>query len=79
MGHGMPGGMAMDLNDVEYDAYLANDRTLADPEVVRVERGGRARLRVINGATSTAFHLDLGRLTGQVIAADGNPVHPVEG
>ncbi|MBP2303872.1 multicopper oxidase domain-containing protein [Azospirillum melinis] len=77
-GHGMS-GMAMDLNDVEYDAYLANDRTLADPELVRVERGGRVRLRIINGATSTAFHLDLGRLTGQVIAADGNPVQPVAG
>ena len=76
---GMSGGMAMDLNDVEYDAYLANDRTLADPEVVRVERGGRVRLRIINGATSTAFHLDLGRLSGQVIAADGNPVRPVSG
>lgn len=76
---GIAGGMAMDMNDVEYDAYLANDRTLADPEVVRVERGGRVRLRIINGATSTAFHLDLGRLTGQVIAADGNPVQPVAG
>ncbi|SMF72808.1 Multicopper oxidase [Azospirillum oryzae] len=76
---GMSGGMAMDLNDIDYDAYLANDRTLADPQVVRVERGGRVRLRVINGATSTAFHLDLGRLTGQVIAADGNPVQPVAG
>lgn len=76
---GMSGGMAMDLNDIDYDAYLANDRNLADPQVVRVERGGRVRLRVINGATSTAFHLDLGRLTGQVIAADGNPVQPVSG
>ncbi|KAA0597291.1 FtsP/CotA-like multicopper oxidase with cupredoxin domain [Azospirillum lipoferum] len=77
--HDMSGGMAMDLNDVDYDAYLANDRTLADPEVLRVERGGRVRLRVINGATSTAFHLDLGRMSGQVIAADGNPVQPVTG
>ncbi|TWA66571.1 FtsP/CotA-like multicopper oxidase with cupredoxin domain [Azospirillum brasilense] len=76
------GGMtmaAMDLNDVEYDAYLANDRTLDDPEVVRVERGGRVRLRLINGATSTAFHIDLGALDGTVVAADGNPVQPVTG
>ncbi|GAA4247761.1 multicopper oxidase domain-containing protein [Azospirillum formosense] len=76
------GGMtmaAMDLNDVEYDAYLANDRTLDDPEVVRVERGGRVRLRLINGATSTAFHIDLGALDGTVVAADGNPVEPVSG
>lgn len=75
-GHSMPG---MDMNDVEYDAYLANDRTLDDPEVLRVERGGRVRLRLINGATSTAFHIDLGALTGQVIAVDGSPVQPVTG
>src|SRR4029077_14211737 len=28
---------APDLNDVKYDAFLANDRTLADPEVIQVE------------------------------------------
>ena len=48
-----PGGM--DLNDIDYDAYLANDRTLDDPEVVRVENRGRVRLRIINGATATAY------------------------
>ncbi|WP_246206064.1 multicopper oxidase family protein [Propylenella binzhouense] len=68
-----------DLNDVEYDAYLANDRTLDDPEVVTVERGGRVRLRIINGATTSAFQIDLGTLQGTVIAADGNPVRPVKG
>jgi FtsP/CotA-like multicopper oxidase with cupredoxin domain len=73
------GGVPMDLNDIEYDAYLANDRTLDDPQVVRVERGGRVRLRLINGATSTAFHIDLGRLEGTVVAADGNQVAPVTG
>jgi FtsP/CotA-like multicopper oxidase with cupredoxin domain len=71
------GGMHMDLNDVNYDAFLANDRTLADPEVVRVERGGRLRLRVINGASSSQFWIDLGELAGHVVAADGQPVHPV--
>ena len=30
-GNGMAMPMAMDLNDVEYDAFLANDRTLDDP------------------------------------------------
>jgi FtsP/CotA-like multicopper oxidase with cupredoxin domain len=71
------GPMAMDLNDIEYDAYLANDRTLDDPEVVEVERGGRVRLRVINGATATAFTIDLGRLEGELIAVDGRDVVPV--
>ena len=62
---------AIDLNDIEYDAYLANDRTLDDPEVVSVENGGRIRLRIINGATATAFTVDTGALTGQLIAVDG--------
>src|SRR5262245_24410602 len=40
-----------DLNDVRYDAFLANDRTLADPEVITVEPDGRVLLRVINGSS----------------------------
>lgn len=85
MNHGMmnmaagSGAMAMDLNDIEYDAYLANDRTLDDPEVIQVERGGKVRLRIINGATATAFTIDLGDIEGQLIAVDGQPVEPVFG
>ena len=74
----MPGRAAMDLNDFDYDAYLANDRTLADPLVVRTERSGRVRLRLINGATSTAFWVELGALQATVLAVDGNPVAPLE-
>jgi FtsP/CotA-like multicopper oxidase with cupredoxin domain len=70
-------GMAMDLNDIDYDAFLANDRTLADPEVIRTEPGGRVRLRLINGASATQFWIDLGPLTGTVVAVDGHPVRPV--
>ena len=73
------GGMEMDLNDIEFDAYLANDRTLADPEVVGVEPGGRVRLRIINAAASTNFFLDLGERVGELIAVDGLPVAPVRG
>lgn len=76
---GMAGGMAMDINDIDYDAYLANDRTLDDPEVFRVEPGSRVRLRLINGATATAFLIDLGALDGEAIAVDGNPIEPVTG
>jgi FtsP/CotA-like multicopper oxidase with cupredoxin domain len=68
-----------DLNDIDFDAYLANDRTLDDPEVVRTERGGRVRLRLINGAASTAFWIDLGTRVGSVLAVDGTPVAPVRG
>jgi FtsP/CotA-like multicopper oxidase with cupredoxin domain len=70
-------GGDMDLNDVEYDAYLANDRTLADPRVVRVERGGRVRLRLINAATTTAFWIELGALEGTLVAVDGDAVLPI--
>lgn len=77
---GMPaGGMAMDLNDIDYDAYLANDRTLDDPEVFTVEKGGRVRVRIINGATATAFTLDFGKLEAMLIAVDGQPVEPIKG
>lgn len=76
---GMEQGKKPDLNDIRYDAYLANDRTLADPEVVRVDKRGRVRLRVINGAAATQFWLNLGELTGSVVAADGHPVRPVAG
>ncbi|NLS18706.1 multicopper oxidase domain-containing protein [Rhizobium sp. P40RR-XXII] len=76
---GMSGMAAMDLNDIDYDAYLANDRTFDDPEIVRVEKGGRIRLRIINGATATAFTIDTGRLSGELIAVDGQGVQPVTG
>jgi FtsP/CotA-like multicopper oxidase with cupredoxin domain len=80
MGHmSMGSGMEMDLNDIKYDAFLANDRTLADPEVIRTEPGGRVRLRLINGASATQFWIDLGALTGTVIAVDGHPVRPLRG
>ncbi|NNU82263.1 multicopper oxidase family protein, partial [Halovulum dunhuangense] len=73
------GGMTMDLNDYDWDAYLANDRTLSDPEVVRVERGGRIRLRVINAAAATVFWIDTGAATARLVAVDGHAVQPLPG
>lgn len=65
-------------NDVRYDAYLANDRTLDDPEIVKVEKGGRVRLRVINGGTATAFFVSASGLRSKCIAVDGSPCKPLE-
>lgn len=90
MGHGDMGKMSMgampgmqmagmDLNDIDYDAYLANERTLDDPEIVRVEKGGRVRLRIINGATATGFTIDTGALKGTLLAVDGQDVEPIMG
>jgi FtsP/CotA-like multicopper oxidase with cupredoxin domain len=71
--------MAPDLNDVKYDAFLANDRTLADAEVIRVETGSTVLLRIINSSSMSAYHLDLGALNGELIAVDGFRVQPVAG
>ena len=72
-------GMAMDLNDFNFDAYLANDRTLNDPEVVRVDNGGQVRLRVINAAAATVFWIDTGAISGRLVAVDGHEVQPLQG
>jgi FtsP/CotA-like multicopper oxidase with cupredoxin domain len=71
-------GMGSMINDVTFDAMLANDRTLDDPEVVQAEKGGRFRLRIINACAASNLWIDLGSLEGQLIAVDGNAVYPVK-
>ncbi len=77
MDHGNMPGMAGMLNDIVFDAFLANDRTLDDPEVVRAEKGGRFRLRIINASAASNMWIDLGPLTGELIAVDGQSVQPL--
>ena len=71
-------GMEMDLNDFNFDAYLANDRTLADPEVIAVEKGGRVRLRIVNAAAATVFWIDTG-VPASLVAVDGHAIVPMPG
>ncbi|MFG1280277.1 multicopper oxidase family protein [Xanthobacter autotrophicus] len=78
MGGGMGGDMRAHANDVDYDAFLANRRTLADPEVVKVEKGGKVRLRIINGGTATAFFVSVPGLKPRCVAVDGSPCVPME-
>ena len=78
MDHGaMP--MTADLNDYDFDAYLANDRTLSDPEVVQVEPAGRVLLRVINAAAATTFWIETGAVEARLVAVDGHAVQPLPG
>src|SRR5262249_41017386 len=70
---------APDLNDVKYDAFLANDRTLADPDVVKVDPGGSVRLRVINSSSMSSYMVDLGPLPAELIGVDGQGVAPIAG
>ena len=80
MDHSGMGSMgSMDLNDVAFDAFLANDRTLDDPEVIAVERGAPVRLRIVNAAAATNFWIDLGGLGATLVAVDGMPVRPIAG
>ncbi|WP_334061232.1 multicopper oxidase family protein [Limimaricola cinnabarinus] len=75
------GGTAMtaDLNDYDFDAYLANDRTLSDPELVQVDPGGRVLLRVINAAAATSFWIETGAVEARLVAVDGHTVQPISG
>ncbi|PZF79025.1 copper oxidase [Aestuariivirga litoralis] len=75
---GMMGGAGM-LNDIVFDAYLANDRTLDDPEVVTVEKNTTLRLRIINGAAASNMWVDLGAMEGELVAVDGNAIYPMKG
>ena len=77
-GTNTPAASIPDLNDVTYDAFLANDRTLADPQVFDVEKGAEVRLRIINAGASTNFMIDLGNVEGTVLTVDGNPVAPLK-
>ncbi len=84
-GHAMPASsmpassMPGMLSDIAYDALLANDRTLDDPEIVGVERMGRLRLRLINACAASNLWIDLGALSGEIIAVDGKSIHAVGG
>lgn len=57
MGGAHMGGMvaAADLNDVDFDAFLANDRTLDDPQVVRAAVSARVRPARLASAAASAY------------------------
>ncbi|GAA4314993.1 hypothetical protein GCM10023143_26110 [Compostibacter hankyongensis] len=65
----------MDISDVYYPVFLTNsDSVLRFPEA---RPGERLRLRVIDGSSSTFFHLQYAGGNMQIIAADGQDVEPV--
>jgi FtsP/CotA-like multicopper oxidase with cupredoxin domain len=77
--NGATSGMMVHANDIEFDAYLANDRTLDDPEIVPVERAGRVRLRIVNAAAATNFFIDTGELVASLVAVDGRNIAAIGG
>ena len=69
-----------DLADVNGHTYtfLANGHTAAQNWTALFAPGERVRLRFINGAAMTFFDVRIPGLSMTVVAADGQPVHPVE-
>lgn len=89
MGHGgMGDGGMMDMErfrspylggagDVDYPLYLVNGRVPESPDTLRGKPGQRARIRIINAGSDTAFRVALGGHRMTVTHSDGFPLKPV--
>ena len=64
----------MDVSDVAYDAFLANGKK---ETTIPAKPGEKVRLRFINSATATYFHLQFAGGPVQIVSADGIDVEPV--
>lgn len=71
------GGMMGPATDPPYAGYLLNGRTTAGAEPLRVARGQRVRLRLINSGGATTFRVGVEGHKLQVTHADGQAVVPV--
>jgi hypothetical protein len=61
----------MDVSDVAYDLFLAN----GEPEIeLPAKPGDTVRLRIIDGSSTTNFHLEFAGGTVTIVAADGMDV-----
>ncbi|MHB8186699.1 MAG: multicopper oxidase family protein [Dermatophilaceae bacterium] len=81
MGSGMGEAMTSPLlggaGDIAYPHYLANGRVPAAPVTLTAKPGQRARLRLVNAGSDTAFRVALGGHRLTVTHSDGFPVTPV--
>ena len=66
----------MDSGDVIYPLYLINGRPINDPDSLSALPGDRVRLRIINAAADTIFHVALAEHIMTVTHSDGFPVKP---
>lgn len=67
-----------DAGDVDYPLHLLNGRPPSDRAAIEVPAGGRARLRLLNAGSDTAYRVALGGHRLTVTHADGFPIEPVE-
>jgi FtsP/CotA-like multicopper oxidase with cupredoxin domain len=64
--------------DLVYPTYLINGKSAMKPMELVVKQGQRIRLRLINAAAATIFHVALQGHRLTVTHTDGQPVEPVE-
>lgn len=73
---GMGAGMMRGSDGPAYGGYLASGALTAGATPLRVRRGERVRIRLINGASSTTFRVGLQGHRLVVTHADGQPIQP---
>jgi FtsP/CotA-like multicopper oxidase with cupredoxin domain len=76
MSNSSSGAYGMGTSDLEYAAFLINGKQYPQPEQKTFKAGTRVRLRVINGASDTAFAFYLENHQLEIVASDGFPVEP---
>ena len=77
MGEAMSSPMLGGAGDITYPHYLANGRVPAAPVTLTAKPGQRARLRLVNAGSDTAFRVALGGHRLTVTHSDGFAVAPV--
>lgn len=61
-----------------YDGYAVNGRLSTHMEPLRVKKGEKVKLRLINPSSSTIYDLQLAGHVMRITHTDGRPVEPVE-
>jgi len=77
MGESMHSSMLGGAGDVDYPLYLLNGRTPDAPVTLTGKPGQRARLRIVNAGSDTAFRVALAGHRLTVTHSDGFRVEPV--
>ncbi len=73
----LPGGMGMAGQTPPYTGLLLNGKLPSAAPTLRVRRGERVRLRLINGGSATTFRVAITNHRLEVTHADGRPVVPI--
>jgi FtsP/CotA-like multicopper oxidase with cupredoxin domain len=61
-----------------YDGYAVNGKIYPAVDPVRVKKGDKVKLRLINPSSATIYYLRLAGHTLTITHTDGNPIKPIE-